>query len=67
MSKHQENQIGNEETTITKQFQLNDYPTELYPAAEKIAEVEQEINSKKLQVSESILGSNRMWDVDDGD
>jgi hypothetical protein len=35
MSKHQENQIGNEETTITKQFQLNDYPTELYPTAEK--------------------------------
>ena len=67
MSKHQENQIGNEETTITKQFQLNDYPTELYPTAEKIAEVEQEINSKKLQVSESILGSNRMWDVDDNE
>ena len=67
MSKHQENQIGNEETTITKQFQLNDYPTELYPTAEKLAEVEQEINSKKLQVSESILGSNRMWDVDDNE
>lgn len=33
----------------------------------KIAEVEQEINSKKLQVSESILGSNRMWDVDDNE
>ena len=32
-----------------------------------VAEVEQEINSKRLQVSESILGSSRMWDVDDNE
>ena len=65
--------VGNSVDMIMKYYYKHNYyreyetPTpfsaEPYPTGKLTAEEEQEINSK-LQVSESYLGSNRMWDAD---